>query len=85
MKTCDLNIYTSNGVLTFEVEATTDNFQDTLAEALEGGTVVLDTTDGSRLVLNAINVVAIEVCEVVDEDEIATDTPPVSKNGGVSI
>lgn len=83
--TCELIIYTSNGALTFEVEATTDNFQDTLASALEGGTVVLDTTDGSRLILNAINVVAIEVREVVDEDEIVTDTPPVSKNDSTSI
>lgn len=74
--TCELIIYTANGALTFEVEATTDNFQDTLAEALEGGTVVLDTTDGSRLVLNAINVVAIEIREVVGE-VISEGTPPV--------
>lgn len=84
MKTCELIIYTSNGALTFEVEATTDNFQDALASALEGGTVVLDTTDESKLILNAINVVAIEVREVVD-DESVDNTPPVSKNVGASI
>ena len=60
-KVCEVIIYTSNAALSFNVEATTDNFQETLASALEEGTVILDTIEGTKLILNAINVVAIEV------------------------
>lgn len=60
-KTCELIIYTSNAALTFDVVATTDDFQERLSAALEEGTVILDTLDGAKLILNAINVVAIEV------------------------
>lgn len=83
MKTCEIIIYTSSGALTFEVVATTDDFQNVLASALEEGTVVLDTTDGSRLILNAINVVAIEAREVISAvcaEQISEDTPPVIKD-----
>ena len=75
-KVCELIIYTTNAALSFSVVATTDDFQERLASALEEGTVVLDTTEGSRLVLNAINVVAIEV-HAVSTEEISSDTPPV--------
>lgn len=60
-KVCEVIIYTSNAALSFNVEATTDNFQEALASALEEGTVILDTIEGTKLILNAINVVAIEV------------------------
>lgn len=70
---CELTIYTSSSALQFNVRVTCDNFQDTLADALEGGTVVLDTVEGSRLILNAINVIAIEV----HKPEIETTTPPL--------
>lgn len=61
--TLDLVIYTNAAALEFTVCVTTNDFQARLAEALENGTVVLDTTDGNKLVLNAINVVAIEIHE----------------------
>ncbi len=60
-KVCEVIIYTSNAALSFNVAATTDDFQGRLAAALEEGTVLLDTIEGSKLILNAINVVAIEV------------------------
>jgi hypothetical protein len=58
---CEVIIYTSQAEFSFYVEATTANFQERLAAALEEGTVMLDTVEGSKLMLNAINVVAIEV------------------------
>lgn len=75
-KVCELVIYTSNAVLSFNVVVTTNDFQERLANALEEGTVVLDTVEGSKLVLNAINVVAIEVCEESATDKNTSDTPP---------
>lgn len=76
-KVCELIIYTANAALSFNVIATTSDFQERLASALEEGTVVLDTTEGSRLVLNAINVVAIEVHKAATAEEMLSDTPPV--------
>ncbi len=75
-KACEVIIYTSNAALSFNVEATTDDFQERLAAALEEGTVLLDTVEGTKLILNAINVVAIEVHKAgVQEQTI----PPVKK------
>ena len=69
---CELVIYTSNAVLSFDVKVTIPNFQERLAQALEEGTVVLDTAEETKLILNAINVVAIEVHEAV----YSGDEPP---------
>ena len=69
---CELVIYTCNAVLSFNVKSTTPNFQERLAQALEEGTVVLDTAEETKLILNAINVVAIEVHEAV----YSGDEPP---------
>ena len=69
---CELVIYTCNAVLSFDVKATTPNFQERLAQALEEGTVILDTAEETKLILNAINVVAIEVHEAV----YSGDDPP---------
>ncbi len=65
---CELTIYTSDSALQFAVRSTCDNFQDTLAEALENGTFVLYTIEGSRLILNAINVIAIEIHKTQKEN-----------------
>lgn len=73
----ELTIYTQHAALSFDVYATTANFQERLASALEEGTVVLDTTEGSRLVLNAINVVAIDIQEKKKAAENFCNTPPV--------
>lgn len=69
---CELVIYTCNAVLSFNVKSTTRNFQERLAQALEEGTVILDTAEETKLILNAINVVAIEVHEAV----YSGDEPP---------
>lgn len=76
-KVCELIIYTANAALTFNVVATSSDFQERLAAALEEGTVVLDTTEDSRLILNAINVVAIEVHKETAAEKMSSDTPPV--------
>jgi len=81
--TCEVIIYTQSSALSFEVVASGNDFEERLAAALEQGTVLLDTVDGSKLVLCAINVVAIEVREVGAEaaarEKNSNDTPPVLK------
>ena len=76
-RVCELVIYTSNAALSFNVEATTTDFQERLANALEEGTVILDTIEGSKLVLNAINVVAIDIHEATVSELNADTIPPV--------
>lgn len=76
---CEIVIYTSDAALSFNIVATVENFQERLASALEEGTVVLDTIEGTKLILNAINVVAIEVHDVKSVDEIPSNIPPISK------
>ena len=79
-KVCEVIIYTSQAVYSFYVEATTTDFQERLAAALEEGTVLLDTVEGTKLILNAINVVAIEVHTATDATAENTQTlPPVKK------
>lgn len=58
---CEIVVYTQSGVVSFEVKATADNFEDRVAEALEQGTVILELVGGGKVILCAINVVAIEV------------------------
>lgn len=77
--TCEVVIYTQSGALSFEVIASANDFEERLAAALEQGTVILDTTEGSKLVLCAINVVAIEVREAAASGESESNTPPVEK------
>ena len=72
-ETCEVIIYTQSGALNFEVIVSANDFEERLASALEQGTVILDTVEGSKLVLCAINVVAIEV----RESESSSNTPPV--------
>ena len=76
-RVCEVIIYTSNAALSFNVEATTTDFQERLASALEEGTVILDTIEGSKLVLNAINVVAIDIHEATVAELNADAIPPV--------
>lgn len=75
-KICEVVIYTESAALSFNIIATTDDFQERLASALEEGTVVLDTAEGSRLVLNAINVVAIEIQKSAATENLTANTPP---------
>lgn len=58
---CEIVVYTQSGTVTFEVKAAADNFEDRVAEALEQGTVILELVGGGKVILCAINVVAIEV------------------------
>lgn len=79
MNFCELVIYTTGGALSFDVVAPCDDFRGKLAEALEAGLVVLDTAEGSQLVLNAVNVVAVEIKETKSEGDIP---PGVEKARG---
>ena len=78
-KICELTVYTMAAALEFTVYATTDDFQERLAEALENGTVILDTIEGTKLILNAINVVAIEIHAAEKNKNISVNTPRVKK------
>jgi len=62
-KTYSLTIYTAENVLQFDVVSSLDNFIDVMAEALESGSVVVDMTDGHKLVLSLINAVGVEISE----------------------
>lgn len=72
---CTILVFTTNGAIEFNVLATVNEFQDRLVNALDEGTVILDTAEGSKLVLNTINVVAIEINPPAKADEIDL-TPP---------
>jgi len=58
-------IYTTGGVLEFDVRVTVPNFADTLADAIDDGSVVLDMVDGNKLIINPINAVVVGVREVL--------------------
>ena len=77
---CELVVYTQSGAVTFQVKATADNFEDRVAAALEEGTVILELVDGGKIILCAINVVAIEVHAASKENNSAVknfvNTPP---------
>ena len=77
--TCEIIVYTQNGALSFDVVATCEDFEDRLAASLEEGTVLLDTADENKLVLCAINVVAIEICTSGNSVRKVEGTPPVEK------
>lgn len=58
---CEVILYTEGGALSFAVKATCDSFTARVTEAFENGVVVLDTVEGSQLIVSTLNVVAIEV------------------------
>ena len=59
----ELTIYTAQGALGFTVKSTGCGFKEKLIDAIDSGTVVLETSEGTQLILNALNVVAIEVSD----------------------
>ncbi|OGO90332.1 MAG: hypothetical protein A2Y17_12245 [Clostridiales bacterium GWF2_38_85] len=69
-----LDIYTVNGALTFDIPTTGEGFADVLSQALSNGMTVVKTVDGTELLLNAMNIVAIEIKDADDETE--SNTPP---------
>ena len=62
----EITIYTSQGAITYTVLKTCDNFIEALTSALEKGYVSVDTTEGSRLIINPINAAAVEIKELDD-------------------
>lgn len=79
-ETCTVVVYTQSSAISFEVVVSSNDFEERLANALEQGTVLLDTVDGSKLVLCAINVIAIEVREAGATSKDTSDTPPVKED-----
>ena len=69
---CEIVVYTQSGAFDFQVKVTVEDFEDRVAAAMEEGTVILELAEGGKIVLCAINVVAIEVRD-------RRNTPPVSK------
>jgi hypothetical protein len=65
----EVTIYTSGGVVSYVLRATTKDFKRDLIAALEQGTVTVETLDGSSLIINPLNAAAIEVKD-------SEDTPP---------
>ena len=62
MNECYITIYTEQNILTFGVRSTVDNAQQKIAEAFEGGDMlILDTTDNNVLAINSVNIIAAEI------------------------
>ena len=64
----ELTIYTAQGVITYTIHKTSDDFTELLTSALEKGYVAVDTIEGSRLVINPLNAVVIEIKELSGEE-----------------
>lgn len=75
-----LVLYTQQGAVPIDVVSDTDNFDVTIASALdEAGTVLLNLADGGSLILTAINTVAIAVYRLSEDDlaiEEMENNPP---------
>lgn len=65
----EIIIYTSQGAITYTVKKTVDNFVEVLTKALESGYVSVETVEGSSLIINPLNVAAIEIRELSDEED----------------
>lgn len=76
----EIVICTDSAALSYFVEEEEEDFVEQIANALEEGTVVLDTVEGSKLILNAINVVAIEIRKPTAADMTANNIPPIQKS-----
>ena len=64
----ELTIYTAQGAIVYTINKTSDNFIEVLTSALERGYVAVDTVEGSRLIITPLNVAAIEIKELSDEE-----------------
>lgn len=73
-KVYPVTIYTQHGALEFHLVSEQEHFDEALADAMEQGTAVVNTLEGTKLIFNAINVVAIEIGQ-----EKTIETPPITK------
>lgn len=76
----DICIYTIAGAVlekTVIVPAGVPNFTGRICEAIDNGGALLDTIDGTKIIINTAAIVAIEIGEEREEKE--SDTPPVEK------
>ncbi len=64
-KIYEITVYTNEAAFTYNVIPTTDNFEDDLLSAIGSGIVMIDTVEGSKLILNTANIMAVEVKEVI--------------------
>lgn len=64
----EITIYTAQGAIVYTINKTSDNFIEALTSALERGYVAVDTVEGSRLIINPLNVAAIELKELSDAE-----------------
>lgn len=64
-----LTLYTTHGAVEYTVQKTVDNYVETLTAALENGNITTVTTaEGSSLVIVPLNVTAIEIRDLKDEE-----------------
>ena len=64
----EITIYTAQGAIVYTINKTSDNFIEVLTSALERGYVAVDTVEGSRLIINPLNVAATELKELSDAE-----------------
>ena len=65
----EIIIYTTEGMVSYVLRATTNNYKHDLTAALENGTTTVETIDGSSLIINPLNAVAIEIREHKQEED----------------
>ena len=78
----DIFIYTIAGAVlekTVIVPANVPNFSKKICEAIDNGGAMLDTIDGSKIIINTAAVVAVEIDEP-REAEKKELSPPVEKS-----
>ena len=82
MRVHDIFIYTIAGAVlekTIVVPENVPNFANKICDAIDNGGALLDTIDGSKIIINTAAVVAVEIDEEreIEKKEIS---PPVKKS-----
>ena len=65
----EIIIYTTEGMVSYVLRDTINNYNHYLTAALENGTTTVETIDGSSLIINPLNAVAIEIREHKQEED----------------
>ena len=56
-----ITIYTANGVMEFDIKYEGKDLADKINAAIDNGMIMLDTVKGTQLIINPLDIVAIEI------------------------
>ena len=60
-------IYTANSVMEFDVRYEGLDLAEKINEAIDNGMIMLETVKGNKLIINPLDIVAIEICTPHEE------------------